>query len=300
MDLDPGGSRLVFVLDVDEDSGAASVCMTSNEIELASDTDVFVDGAVTGLPFPLLVETDVVGPVWFAQLGPVVGSLVETDLAAAVAAPDPEWGQIPAELRGLPIRDRSDSRWQWKEAELAALHTLSADCAATISGDDPAEVLLVDPALRGAGEGKDAWQVIANHIFVAELLDGATSAVLVDDFVFEDDAERLLASVPAGLGVDVVNALSTLVQARTYASAERTAESHVVWRPARQHHDVAAQQFGSALEELAHKGYRSIRVATAARYWSVGNLPRGHCLAVDTDAGRIQLLPEDADWREAA
>src|SRR5262245_34060092 len=65
-------SRIVFVLHVDERQRIASVALVTNEVDLATSADRVLRPDSTGLPYAVMVEPDVVGPVWGRQLGPLL------------------------------------------------------------------------------------------------------------------------------------------------------------------------------------------------------------------------------------
>ncbi|MDJ0004835.1 hypothetical protein QM616_19100 [Rhodococcus fascians] len=73
---------------------------------------------------------DVVGPVWFVQLGPALASVAE-DVADLPPA-------------GIPLRDQKDFRWAWKERRLDQLVALTAECRYQLL--DGELTMVVDPA----------------------------------------------------------------------------------------------------------------------------------------------------------
>ena len=129
--------RLVCVLDVDAVCGFATVALLTDELDLATPADVRLPRETTGAQFDLLLELELVGPVWWAQLGPAIATV---DLERACTA---------SELRGgLPLRRDDDIRWTFREQELTDLHQLVDDCARTlVDGPDDAFVPHVDPEL---------------------------------------------------------------------------------------------------------------------------------------------------------
>lgn len=86
----------------------------SNEIEVGGSRDRVAASNVSGLPYELILETGVTGPVFTAQLSAPLGCL-----------------RVPVEslpLAGVPVRSRQDGRWRWKERELDDLYRLAGDC----------------------------------------------------------------------------------------------------------------------------------------------------------------------------
>jgi len=124
--------RFVVIRMVDRDDEYASVALLSDEIDMAGGTDVILPPERTGVPYDLMVETDVVGPVRFAQLSQPVGfvdqatidGIVETELSGVPA--------VPHARRGLPLRGPDDPRWDFKLSEAEELAFLSGPCVAEL------------------------------------------------------------------------------------------------------------------------------------------------------------------------
>ena len=110
-------SRLVLVVGVID--GIAQVDLLTNEIDLATATDVLLETSVSGLPYRLLVETDMMGPVSVSRL----------EYLAAITAADVD-RLLDEDGSGLPLLSRRDSRWAWKESELGDLSRLLIACSA--------------------------------------------------------------------------------------------------------------------------------------------------------------------------
>ena len=119
-----GEQRPVLVLDVDSPPMFAQIALMTPELDLAGGRDVLLDGSADNLPYKLLVELDVLGPVFVDQLGGLIGR-VEPGFADTLGrAPASELAAVPTRLVGLPITHRSDPRWDFKTRELATLHAL--------------------------------------------------------------------------------------------------------------------------------------------------------------------------------
>ncbi len=78
--------RLAFITDVHDSphhGGYAEVILTHPYAELATDADAVLMPAVTGVPYPVVVETDLRGVVWVVQCGSKVGALGAQTIAEA-------------------------------------------------------------------------------------------------------------------------------------------------------------------------------------------------------------------------
>src|SRR5215218_6145900 len=125
---EPSSSRLVLVMEVDSADGTALVMLTTNEIEMACDQDFVLPAEQIDLPFPISVQSDLVGAVWISQLENPIASVPHETLRALVAF---RHGAAAADLlpcQGLPVDGPHDPRWQFKLQELWAIQALSASC----------------------------------------------------------------------------------------------------------------------------------------------------------------------------
>lgn len=133
MDAEAAASRLVLIVATDAAAAAAQVVLLTNETEMGSDTDALLPRSATGLAFDLMALTDVTGPAWYVQFGPVI------------AAIDPRLiHNLADNVAGTPAQGASDPRWDWKQEEHDSLMALIGECARQVIDEDPDSV--VDPA----------------------------------------------------------------------------------------------------------------------------------------------------------
>lgn len=116
--------RFVYVAGDVDDHGVVQIYLISNEVDFGSTEDVLLTKADSGLPFALLIETDMEAPIWEHQLVQKIGAV-----------------PFPAHLKPstptfLPIKGRSDPRWEWKLDELKVLQALCRDCVCAELGDE--------------------------------------------------------------------------------------------------------------------------------------------------------------------
>lgn len=126
--MDPGvaETRLVLVTDIDTVQCYATVTVLSPETDMGSSLDRIITQQASGLQYDLIALTDVAGPAWLVQLGPVL-AILSTELSDLPTA-------------GVPLRDDKDARWQWKEAELDTLVALTAECRYQLLDGEPSTV----------------------------------------------------------------------------------------------------------------------------------------------------------------
>lgn len=125
----PNVRELVLVLAIKEKDQAAEVCLATLDVEEATDADLVLPPALTGMPMEIAFESDVTGMVWSSQLGEPTGQ-VGAEFVKALR--DLACGQPLGELRryqGMPLLGRLDPRWSRKEREALTMQELARDCA---------------------------------------------------------------------------------------------------------------------------------------------------------------------------
>lgn len=128
--------RLCLILNVTAE-GLADVVLIHAEPELATSADGVVPPSVSGVAYPLVVQTDLRCTVWSSQVGRRVGHLggdvLDTlnGIAAAVYrecspfAYEPT-GTVPEVWSGRPLGGTDDARWHYKVSEGDALRKLAS------------------------------------------------------------------------------------------------------------------------------------------------------------------------------
>ena len=104
--------------------------------ELATDTDAVIAGDDSGLPFSLVVECYVRGPVWLRQVRERSCTLTEPLLDAIGSAVIDGNPMVEGVCTGLPLAGSADPRWRFKEDEVVEWKALTDDCAASLPDDD--------------------------------------------------------------------------------------------------------------------------------------------------------------------
>ena len=282
--------RIVVVAAADADAGTASVVLTTNELELATSSDLVVVPEETGLPYPVLVETDIVSEAWAVQLSTKVGRLsVDTAQRDALLRGDME--QLDAGRRGLPILDRSDSRWAWKESEVRSLQALAAPCVAHLLDTALDDVLIPDPALDShVALGWDGLKTITR---VIDLIDDWHASVERAGGLFETADLDGLAELPAGLGHDASVALGQALQASALFVPEgggSSGRTELSWNPERTDDRSTSIRFRAALEKCLNAGVQTVHVLTSGASWKTEALATGDCAVVEIGPRRVQVV----------
>lgn len=142
---EPLEPRLVLVLSVDSQLDFADVLLLHTAAEMACELDLVVPTSVSGVPYEVVVQTDLRGVVWTLQLGPAVGRLGDNVLSVLGRDATSSDSGAPAELHsGLQMAGPADPRWGFKREEGAALRALSRDCTDALLDEG---AWLLDPGL---------------------------------------------------------------------------------------------------------------------------------------------------------
>lgn len=143
--------EFVLVLDVDMGSGSAQIALASADVDMSVSTDVLLSPERTGLPFAVVVETGLVGPVLFRDLSPEIGHRVPDELFEGIRAmalprgwraarwPDrvlPEKDPVvPAGLLGLEVTGPNDPLYAWVRERVGVLTAMTASCLDELAND---------------------------------------------------------------------------------------------------------------------------------------------------------------------
>ncbi len=259
MDRAPGErARIVLIFEVEPAGDPwVNAFLVAEAIDVATAADVRLEPHETKLPFPALVETDVVGPLFFAQLGPPLGGVGEELLAQLVRVSAGEMDLEIEHRRGLPVFGRRDARWGWKERELAEMHVLAYPCM-RVDLTAPSPVMLVDPhAMTWIGRSAPRTETLRRLLRVMSSAGdrGPTALELVGATVSD------IATVTEGLaplGPDAWRAVEPVLTGALRGSAGPS--RRVRWRPPLSTRGLEAIE--RRIAEKAASGARSVRVLT--------------------------------------
>ena len=195
----PSGDRCIgMVTGVDTENEVILVHLASNDLAGATDLDAVVSGLAVGLPFDLLVEGEVYGPIFTEQVASVFGR-VEVRLADAISSSVVSDGySLVGRAAGLPLGGDRDPRRAFKRFELERFEPFITG-AYTWLGGLSADVLTLHPdSLMPPASGSDIAIAQERALEVLELIDeyrevglclpSALLEVLDDDLLFDEMA----------------------------------------------------------------------------------------------------------------
>jgi hypothetical protein len=121
-------ARLGLVLSIEREHEVLRIALLSPDVELGAAYDVTLRSDASGLPYDLLVQCDLVGPVWMWQVRgchAISDRLLAPKLIESCVAGDPSAGLYPT---GRPLVNSQEERALFKRAELHDLHELTQAC----------------------------------------------------------------------------------------------------------------------------------------------------------------------------
>lgn len=167
------GGRLILVVSVDQARSFARCILLDSEVDVSTDLDLFLSANVSGLPFDMIAQSDLDGPIWFSQLGEPLGHVEERLVEALVDFQHDRFRSEFDGLRGLPMSGPLDPRWLRKERELVDLHSLTNGCLMFLLDQESETKADLDPAkargaaLRSDDNFKGSWSLDSEDVAAA-------------------------------------------------------------------------------------------------------------------------------------
>ena len=122
--------RIALVIATGEFDGVATVLLAHSCPEMATSADAVIGTAGRGIPYLVVVQTDLGGCVWESQIGRRVGHIDPASVQAAISC---TYGDITKDVTtGPPLTGVADRRWAFKAAEGRVLRGLTADATAAL------------------------------------------------------------------------------------------------------------------------------------------------------------------------
>jgi len=277
--------RMACVLAVAPNTGSAEVALVSHEIDLATDRDLPLPAKDSGLPFDLLVETDVVARVWLIQLGRLVVRLRADRIDSVIRVV--MGGQEPATDTVLPIQGTADPRSVFKEEEGAALDALAQDCSLHLEGARRVPIV-VDPAVLVRADREPADRHLGRLVATAQQLLASETRIV---------PERSLDWLPRlGDGdCDTLRALTPMFEAALHESTSRVTDA-IRFDPEREVETDQDDELGALLPPLIEANTRSLLLLTIGDAWSGGmGAPTIMATATVGDHGPLQIVRHDVE-----
>lgn len=206
-------SALVLVTSFDEPTQSLSVTLLSPDIELGGSADLALAVTDTGLPYKVLVESDIFSYAWVAQINPARGELgrVSDGVLRSLDALRND-DQVGHAVAGPPIIERSDPRWAFKLSELSRLQVLTAECVRSlVDGESTTascgeNLVGIDPIALSVPQNES--ERLEFHELVLELADAVRGGWAMPGWLVELALDDAL--VEAHLAADGFDAITLL------------------------------------------------------------------------------------------
>lgn len=274
--------RIVAVMARDDDMKTADIVLTASEIEMATDLDLVLSSEESGLPFPLMFESELYGPVFLEQLKTTLSRLADEVRLAARRALASDGESLESFRTGTPLGGEDDSRRRFKSQELVQLDEIVAECRAWLTGEG-ARLTILDPGLLIPPATGSPRQVAEDQYL--ELLD-ALELMGGRDLEFPSELVALM-----GVG----GFLEEIARWRIDFGLD-TARILTRFRFTRQSVDLIDDQVEdvlvSFLRHMARSGTPTVDIRSSRRCWRRGE----HILVVGSEQGicRARALLKEA------
>lgn len=131
------GQRVLVAINLVPDPGAhwsdiVNACLVHTDLDLASDQTLRFDLGEPGIPFSLLVQCDIVGPVLIGDLRSRIGRLPVDEVTFRHATLLGEYEDSLRGRRGIALRGPDDPRWDFTIALLDRFDPFIARADATM------------------------------------------------------------------------------------------------------------------------------------------------------------------------
>jgi len=138
--------RLALILDTDEARATIHISLLTNETEMATDHDLVLGPEQTGCSFALVVQTRLLGCLYWSQAVSRIGAIEDPMLDAILDFVWEEHRDDIEHLRGRPVPDvLAGMRRSFEHCELSALRQLAEEADPTL-GSGRASLCFLDVA----------------------------------------------------------------------------------------------------------------------------------------------------------
>jgi len=293
--VEPGAAApaIVCVVEVDHELATVRAALASPETDLAAGADLLVPAADCGLPFDLMIESDVEGRLWWSQVERKLGRLDERLAGLVGDAVRSGPAAAPPAVRGMPLVFAGDPRSEFKDGERDRLGALAADCERAVAAGRSALPLVLDPALladpqAGGGRSRSArLEAIVGRLATAGrpiVPGGAVPAVLE---AWDAGGSRL--------DPDLWRALQPCLE-RALAAPPPPGAPGVAFEPSRAPGPAWADAaLAATCGGLLLGGARSIRLLTTPRAWSGDRAGGAGVALARAGGGVLQLIRHDLE-----
>lgn len=292
-----GTRRLVAIVGHNEAMKIVTIQLASEMVEAASDLDMVLSPAESELPFALVIQTELYGPVFLEQLQFRLGQLTEEQRIAVSEALISDGESLEGFGRGIPLAGPDDPRRAYKENELDDLEGLVEDCRRWLEGGAAKKHILDPELILPPPPGTPIESAIDRFLELLDALDamGADLITVPSEFLALFSEAQLLDDIArwrTEFGFDAGRVLSRVRITEDEGEAPRLTDSDrtLAGQTARGSRQVMA----AYLAGQADSGLRAVDIQTVRRCWDEDE----ETVVVESRLGRF--CRGRAQWTEAA
>ena len=284
-----GEPRVVIVVAVDPLVASAKVVLASNDVHMVTPRELPLSAGDIDLPFDLMIEPDLMGELWWIQIGRRLGRLTERwieRLHRSVTSPVGGAHQV-RRVEELPCARRS-----FRLGEETALDRLAIRVRNRQDRHGLGTVpVVVDPALLVRDQTESAGDFLARMLLLSRAV-GAAEQVMIPEGAL--DLDQLSQVVPELRG-DLEVALRPILERRLNEPAS-PAPGDILFNPGRVHGPLAAERvLANELSRSCRGSRPTSRLLTTARAWTDGGSIRRPAVLRLGDRRRVHLIRHDLE-----
>lgn len=225
--------RLVLVLHINSGSNLVLFTLVHSSCEFATEHDLILGQVDTGLPYAIVVQTDLRAPVSTAELGELIARV---PLQVVQACLDGLGHSTDSRnyLTGTPLLGPLDARWDFKIEEGEAIRELSSNAIESFDMPEKQWTFDFDPIFAALLLPVDDASAMAVAMYEQWLLGGDHLVVTPDHLVLFDDRGLLSVDVWSNalgdVGVHFYNSVLMYIieQARSAIGADHQEPTFLV------------------------------------------------------------------------
>lgn len=186
--------RLVLVLQVNSESNLVIFTLVHSSCEFATEHDLILGQEDTGLPYAIVIQTDLRAPVSTAELGKLIARVPLRVVRACLDGLGHNTDSSDY-LTGTPLLGPLDARWDFKIEEGEAIRELSSNAIESFKTPENQWTFDFDPIFAALLLPVDDASAMAEAMYEQWLLGGDHLVVTPDHLVLFDDRGLLSVDV---------------------------------------------------------------------------------------------------------
>lgn len=225
--------RLVLVLKVSPESNTSQFTLIHSYCEFVTEHDIVIEPVVTGLPYEIVVQTDLRAVISTAELGQLV-AILPAQVVPACFEGLASLVEDKTMFTGQPLLGPLDARWDFKVEEGETIREISSAAVESFENPDIQWVFEFDEIFTALLLPVDDAPAMAVAMFELWLLRGDSLAITPEHLVLFDDRGLLSRDTWSGalgeLGIHFFESVMTkfIEQARSSFNGETKSPKQII------------------------------------------------------------------------